>query len=154
MPDLYRKYTLPLGFIISMFHILLHMYAADTQLYKSIDPSNFENQNQTMEQLHLCTSEISKWVSNNRLKLNKEKTEFLIAGTERECSKVIIDSLNVVGIDINPSTSVRNFGVIIGQDLSLTEQVNVICRSCCGHLRSIIQLRPYLTKSAAHTIVQ
>ena len=60
----------------------------------------------------------------------------------------------MVGIDIKPSTSVRNLEVIIDQDLSLKEQVNAICRSCCGHLRSIIQIRPYLTKSAAHTIVQ
>ena len=50
-----------------------------TQLYKSIDPSNFENQKQTAEQLHLCASEISNWMSNNRLKLNEEKTEFLLA---------------------------------------------------------------------------
>ena len=153
-PDLYCKYTLPLGIIIRMFHILYHMYADDIQLYKSIDPSNFENQKQTAEQLHLCTSEISNWMSNNRLKLNEEKTEFLIAGTGRHRSKVIIDSLNVLGIDIKPSTSVRNLGVIIDQDLSLKEQVNAICRSCYGHLRSIIQIRPYLTKSAAHTIVQ
>ena len=112
------------------------------------------NCKQTAEQLHLCTSEISNWMSNNRLKLNEEKTEFLIAGTGRQLSKVIIDSLNVVGIDIKPTTSVRNLGVIINQDLSLRQQVNAICRSCYGHLRSIIQIRPYLTKSAAHTIVQ
>ena len=135
-----------------MFHILFHVYAADTQLYKSIDPSNFENQKQTAEQLHLCTSEISHWMSNNRLKLNKEK--FLIAGTGRQHPKVNIDTLNVVGIDIKPSTTVRNLEVIIDQDLSLKEQVNSICRSCYGHLRSIIQIRPYLTKSAAHTVVQ
>ena len=153
-PDLYCKYTLPLGIIIRMFHILFHMYADDTQLYKSIDPSNFENQKQTAEQLHLCASKISNWMSNNRLKLNEENTEFLIAGTGRQCSKAIIDALNVVGIDIKPSTSVRKLGVIIDQDLSLKEQVNAICRSCYGHLRSIIQIRPYLTKSAAHTIVQ
>ena len=138
-PDLYCKYTLPLGIIIRMFHILFHMYADDTQLYKSIDPSNFENQKQTAEQLHLCASETSNWMSNNRLKLNEEKTEFLIAGTGRQHSKVIIDSLNVVGINIKPSISVRNLGVMIDQDLSLKEQVNAICRSCYGHLRSTIQ---------------
>ena len=93
-------------------------------------------------------------MSNYQLKLNEEKPEFLIAGTGRQRSKVIIDSLNVVGIDIKPSTSVRNLGVIIDQDLSLKEQVNAICRSCYGHLRSIIQIRPYLTKSTAPTIVQ
>ena len=49
----------PLSIIIRMFRIFFHMYADDTQLYKSIDPSNFKNQNQTAEQLHLCTSEVS-----------------------------------------------------------------------------------------------
>ena len=93
-------------------------------------------------------------MSNNQLKLNEEKTEFLTAGTGRQHSKVIIDSLNVAGISIKPSTSVRNLGVIIDQNLSLMEQVNAICSSCYGHLKSIIQIIPYLNKSAAHTIVQ
>ena len=75
-------------------------------------------------------------------------------GTGRQYSKVIIDSLNVVGIDIKPSTSVRNLGLIIDQDLALKEQVNALSRSCYGHLRSIIQTRPYLTKYATHIIVQ
>ena len=45
-------------------------------------------------------------------------------------------------------------GVIIDQDLSLKEQVNAICKSSYSHLWSIFQIRPNLTKSAAHTIVQ
>ena len=89
-PDLYCIYTLSPGIIIRMFHILFHVYADDTQFYKSIDPGNFVNLKQTAEQLHLCTSEISNWMSNNRLKLNEEKTEFLIVGTGQH-SKVIID---------------------------------------------------------------
>ena len=67
------------------------MYADDIQLYKSIDPSNFDNQKHNAEQLHLCTSEISNWMSNNQHKLNEEKTGFLIVGTGRQRSKVIID---------------------------------------------------------------
>ena len=105
--------------------------------------------------LHLCTSKISNWMSDNWLKLNAEKTEFLIAGTRRQHSKVTANSLwLVIGIDIKPSVNVKNLGVIIDQDLSVKEQVNAVCRSCYRHLRSVIQIRPYLTKSAAHTIVQ
>ena len=43
---------------------------------------------------------VSCWMSNNWLKLNEEKKEFLISDTEKKLSKVIIDSLNLVGIDI------------------------------------------------------
>ena len=130
-----------------MLCILFDMYT-DTQLYKSIDANNFENQKQTAEQLHMCSSEISNWLSNKQLKFNEESQtsrQFFIAGTGKHHTKVMIDTLNVVGIDIKPSTTVKNFGVIIDQDLSLKEQVNAVCRSCYGHLRSIIQLRPVKT---------
>ena len=63
-----------------------------------------------MDCVHLCTSEISNWMSNNWLKINEENTEFLIAGSGRQLSNIIIDSLNVVGNDIQRSTSVRNLG--------------------------------------------
>ena len=37
---LYCKYTNPVGHIVRLFHILFHGYADDSQLYKSINPSN------------------------------------------------------------------------------------------------------------------
>ena len=49
--------------------------------------------------------------------LEADNQKVILAGTGRQRSKVIIDSLNVVGIDIKASTSVRNLGVIIDQDL-------------------------------------
>ena len=79
---------------------------------------------------------------------------FFIASNGSQCSNVIVDSLNAVGVDIKSSTSVRNFEVITDQDLSLKEHVMALCRSCYGHLRSINQIRPCLTKSAVHHIVQ
>ena len=64
----YCRYTLPLAIIIRIFWKLFYMYGDAKQLYKSIDPINFENQKQNAEQLHLSTSEISKWMPNNKAK--------------------------------------------------------------------------------------
>ena len=83
-PDLYCKYTLPLGIIIRIFLILFHMYADDSQLYKGLKAQFHDEQISGIEQLQECIAEISKWMNSNRLKLNQDKTEFLIAGTSMQ----------------------------------------------------------------------
>ena len=94
-PDLYCKYSLLLAIIIRIFVILFHKYAVDLQLYKGLNPNNSDGQRSTVELLQSCIAEISSWMSSNKIKVNEEKNEFLIAGTPKQRSKVIIDSLNV-----------------------------------------------------------
>ena len=88
-PQLYCDYTLPLGTIIRNFLILFHMYADDSQLYKSVSPNIEEDQLTAVMQLRNCISEISDWMNRNKLKINENKTEFLIAGTSRQHAKVL-----------------------------------------------------------------
>ena len=78
-PLLYCDYTIPLGTIIRNFLISLHMYADDSQLYKSISPDIDEDQLTAVLQLQNCISEIGDWMNRNKLKINEDKTEFLIA---------------------------------------------------------------------------
>ena len=73
------------------------MYAYDSQLYKSILPNIEEDQLTVVMQLQNCISEISDWMNRNKLKINEDKTEFLIAGTSRQHTKVLFDSLSVSG---------------------------------------------------------
>ena len=80
-PQLYRDYTIPLGTIIRIFFISFCMYADDSQLYKSISPNIEEDQLTAVMQLQNCMYEISDWMNRNKLKLNYDKTKFLIAGT-------------------------------------------------------------------------
>ena len=80
-PQLYCDYTVPPGTIVRNFLISFHTYADDSQLYKSISPNIEEGQPTDVMQLQNCISEISDWMNRNKLKINEEKTEFLIAGT-------------------------------------------------------------------------
>jgi len=52
----------------------LHSYADDSQLYFHVDPAAVDNK---VQQLVDCVDEISHWMSVNRLKLNKDKTQFI-----------------------------------------------------------------------------
>ena len=85
--------------------------------------------------------------------INKDKTEFLIAGTSHQHAKVMINSLNVSGAIIPASPCVKNLGVIIDSELALSDHVTYICKSCYHYLRNIDTIRPYLTLSSAKIIV-
>ena len=56
----------------------LFLYADDIQLYSSFDPTNCTSINLALSTLALCISHIQSWMSDNMLKLNNEKTEFLL----------------------------------------------------------------------------
>ena len=103
--------------------ISFHMYADDSQLYKSVSPNLEEDQMSAIMQLQNCISEISDWMNRNKLKLNEDKTEFLIAGTSEQCAKVLADNLSVSGTNIPASRQVKNLGVIIDEDLTLYEHI-------------------------------
>ena len=47
---------------------------------------------------------------NDKLKLNDEKTEFMIIGTSQQLAKVSINSLRVGTATITPVSSARNLG--------------------------------------------
>ena len=48
---------------------------------------------------------------------------------------------------------VRNLGVYLDNELSMSAHVNTVCSSCYYHLRTIRHIRPYLTLKAAKALV-
>ena len=77
-PILFTLYTTPLGKICTKHGITYHLYADDQQLYMAFKPSNTRAKEQCIQQLEGCIEEIHKWMSANMLKLNDDKTEFII----------------------------------------------------------------------------
>ena len=77
----YSIYTLPVGNIITHHCINYHLYADDTQLYISFNPKIPGDLVVAMFRLQNCISDIRKWMTVNKLKLNDSKTEFFIAAS-------------------------------------------------------------------------
>jgi len=48
-----------------------------------------------LDAMENCTTDVRSWMSNNKLKLNDDKTEFLVIGTSKQLSKVSV-TLSVV----------------------------------------------------------
>ena len=68
-----------------------------------------------------CISDIRRWMLTGKLKLNDDKTEFMLIGEKQQLSKVNIDSFSVGSIEFAPVTVVRNLGTWFHCNLNLQE---------------------------------
>ena len=71
----------------------------------------------------------------DRLKLNDDKTEFIVIG------KVNVDSLQVGESIVTAASKVRNLGCWFDDQLKMDTHINNICRSAFFHLYNIRRIR-------------
>ena len=74
-------YTVPIGDICRKHQVAFHLYADDTQIYLSFRPSIPSSKHECIAKIEKCIDEISIWMTQNLLKLNNDKTEFILMGT-------------------------------------------------------------------------
>jgi hypothetical protein len=146
----FKLYTKNLTQIAKKHGINIHLYADDTQLYTSFDP---EKSAEAMERLEACIEEIRTWMNDNFLKLNEQKTEFIIFGTQNNIDKVSEWSVSVGDSEVLPVKSVRNIGAMLDYDFKLNAHVIATTKSCYAHLHYISKIRKYLSIDAAKTLV-
>jgi len=150
-PILYLLYTSPLGDIIRHYNMCYHLYADDTQIYVSFEPTA-EGQQYCISAIEACLRDIDLWMTNNMLKLNNDKSELLVLRS-RQRPEPPIDTIMVSTEPISPSQSARNIGVIFDNNLSMDEQVTNICRSAFYHLRNIAKIRIFLSFDICETLI-
>ena len=142
-------YTQPIGNIIRKHQMLFHMYADDTQLYKSLCLSNLSLLVHCTEN---CIDEVRNWMSVNKLKMNDDKTEVLSCSTKSKLTHLIIDHLNIGDEKVEFSNTVKNLGVVFDRDLSMSSHVNNMCKLSYLELRRLSQIRPFLSNKATMTL--
>jgi len=59
----------------------VHAYADDTQIYLSFMPDSAAGKQGAIAALQNCITDMKSWMIADRLKLNDDKTEFMIIGT-------------------------------------------------------------------------
>ena len=149
-PLLFILYTTPLSTVISKSSVHHHLYADDTQLFISFSSSEFL---QNISVLENVISEVCSWMSANLLMLNPSKTDFLIIGLPKQLSKVHNPSLSITPtVSVSPASSARNLGIQFDSNLSLSDHISSVTKSCLFHVRDLRRLRPILDQTTARNI--
>ena len=153
-PILFTLYTSPLGDICKKYGVEYHCYADDMQNYLSFKPSTNGNQEECIKTLELCIAEIRKWMQTNLLKLNNEKTEFLLVGTKQQLSKITNIDVKIGHDEIKPVSSIRNLGYHQDAEMKNAEHVNKLCKQLYPMLKRIAKVRQSLTKETTKILIQ
>ena len=155
-PILFILYTCQLGQICAN-QVQYHLYADDQQIYLSFKPGPAGAQlaqDDCIRQMERCIEEIRNWMARNMLKLNDEKTEFIIFGTHQQLKKIDNNAINIGSKNIIPAEHVRNLGFLMDRFCKNTKHINHLSSSLCYQLRNIHNIRGKLDFNTAKTVVQ
>ncbi len=156
-PILFTIYTAPLGEIIEECGLKRQIFADDTGIYHTISPTDPIAQEDTLKKIDNGIVRIKDFLIKNKLKINDDKTVFMLLGTNYWVSKLKLKNIKVGHTDIEVTENTKNLGIIFDREMSLHKHINDVCRRGYYHVRDLFQLRKFLnetdTKTAAYAFV-
>ena len=81
-----------------------------------------------------CLQDVSSWMSSRKLKLNLDKTDFLIIGCKVQRENVSkCFPTRLLAQEVTLSSSARNLGVVFNSVLNFKSHISGISRACYYH---------------------
>ena len=138
----FSLYTNPISSIIqSHSSINYHFYADDTQLYISLSPANFSH---SIQKLKNCLNDIQIFMFTNKLKLNPDKTQFILIGSKNNRKQLLPHfPINILGNQVSPAQSVKNLRVVFDSNFTFSDHVSQVIKSTRAHVRDLYRIPPF-----------
>ena len=131
-----------------------HSYADDLQLYKSFEPSSINDAILSMNQ---DLKNVSQYCHNSALKINEEKSYYMIIGSTKALSKIPhmphVD-VTVNNIPIKRVYEIRNLGITFDEVLSWRRQVSRSVQKAMGNYITISRYKKFLTQESKIILVE
>ena len=100
-----------------------------------------------------CIRDIDNWMASNQLKLNPNKTQFIVLGSRQQLAKVNCESIRVGNVDIPVSPKVNCLGVILDAKLTMVQHLQGVTGRCFYQLSQIRAIRKSLTVETVKLLV-
>ena len=150
-PVLFVLYTYPVSSIVQEHLLQHHSFSDDNQLYASGLLCDLPL---IIQNTQSCVSELKDWMTQNKLKLNEDKSEMILITPPKLQNHISLPtSINLIDSTITLSQSARNLGVTLDQNLSFQQHVSNVCRICFLELRRISSIRHLLSEDTTKTLV-
>ena len=152
-PLLFVMYASKLFEIVQAHLPDAHGFADDTQLYLSFNPNNPAHQMEAVSAMEGCISDLRKWMYQDKLKLNDDKTEFLIIGSRQQILKVNPCTIRVGNTEIKPVSEARILGSWFDSNLSMSTHISKSCGATFCWLHKIKRISKFLAKDQLEMIL-
>ena len=103
--------------------------------------------------LNRVLKSVKEWMDFKHLKLNENKTEFMLVGKKENLGNLGVTNLTINGIQIQIADKVRDLGMIIDSNLNLNPQINNVVRITGYHLRNIAFIKKYIDDDSMKKLV-
>ena len=150
-PVLFILYTQPLFNLVRKHAVNHHTFADDNQLYKI---STLDAIHQSIETLQNCTTDTKSWMTANKFQLKDNKTEAMIILPNRMSAHSPLSSvIRIEDADVPFVSSVKNLGVTLDSNLSMSQHISNTCKAAYIQIRHISSIRHLLNTQATQTLV-
>ena len=98
-----------------------------------------------MQKLKNCLNDIHNFMFTNKLKLNPDKTEFILIGSPKNRKQLLPHfPINILGNQFSPAQSVRNLGVVFDSNFNFSNHMSQVIKSTRVHVRDLYRICPLL----------
>ena len=148
-PLFFRIYILPLQAIVREHEVARHLgYSDDCQLYTSFHTQDKTGYLHALHCLEACPRDVRMWMVANKLKLNADKTEFMVINSQHY--HTLYQQVGPVaytgGEVVKATTALQNLGVTFDPTMVMLAQISSIERSAYYHLPSVSKIRHCLDR--------
>ena len=108
------------------------------------------------ERLSVCTDEVFSWMMSNRLQLNplpRLRCSGVLWSSARRQNQIPTGPVRVGDTSVQPVRTVRDLGVYIDADVTMSAHVTAVVKTCFAALRQIRSVRRSMTRTTLLTQV-
>ena len=133
--------------------ITINGYADDHILKDKFKINDVMDERRCKEDLEKCIANVKKWMDEKWLKMNDDKTEYIIFSSNKMSKKIPTQSISINGTNINKREGIQYLGAWLDEHLTLREHIKRKCRIAMVNLQHIHPIRQYLAQDTTQTLV-
>jgi hypothetical protein len=116
-------------------------------------PTTINDIDDAQRRLEECLVDVQKWMVSHSLKLNPEKTEFVIFASRNAAMQIPPRLLHVGDAQVKPSDCVRNLGFNMNTDLNYEQHVKSVSRAGYLQLKILAKIRRFLDRKSLEILI-
>ena len=142
---LFTIYTASLGQLLRQLDVQYHLYADDSKLWIIFKPPELHT---AIGQMEKCIASVQKWMLSHELKMNDDKTEFLVISSKSIARGIVSPMLHIGDHQVVATSTARNIGVMMDSKASMEAHLLSVCKSSFVHIRNLSRIKQFLDSSS------